>query len=133
MQISPALAYRQFFLHSALHIANPKHVCACARTPTLHCWLAPRPFHFSIFYGRRELLGDKGREASRLVDAEKRDQEGNKKLATRGLLLGDGLTKVRQARELVSGTHTHRAPAAKKRKLTVSRSCCWLPPYSQEF
>lgn len=39
---------------------------------------------------------------SRLVDAKKRDQEGNKKLATRELLLGDGLSEERQARELVS-------------------------------
>jgi hypothetical protein len=47
-------------------------------------------------------VGDKG---SRLVDTKKRDQqEGNKKLATRELLLGAGLSEERQARELVSGT-----------------------------
>ena len=88
----------------------------CVHARELQHSIAGSPFYFSIFYGRSELLGDKGREVSRLVDAEKRDQEGNKKLATRELLLGDGLSEERQARELVSGTHTHRAPAAKMRK-----------------
>jgi hypothetical protein len=48
-------------------------------------------------------VGDKG---SRLVDTKKRDQEAkeDKKLATRELLLGAGLSEERQARELVSGT-----------------------------
>jgi hypothetical protein len=75
---------------------------AKSKSQTLHCRLCI-PWCIVII-GVKRAIGDNG---SRLVDTKKRDQlgrEGNKKLATRALLLGAGLSEERQTRELVSGT-----------------------------
>lgn len=73
---------------------QPKH----ARTP----WLALARHPIALLVNRGE-LGDKRREGSRLVDAQKRDQEGHEKLATRAGVHA-GLSEERQTRELVSDT-----------------------------